>query len=312
MMKRSLILDCDPGVDDAIALLLAFASADAIDLRAITTVAGNVGRDKTARNALVIRELAGRDDVPVYAGCDRPLVRAPIIADHFHGDSGLGDLAFAPPKGRVEEAHAAVFIADMMKASAPNSLTIAITGPMTNVALALRLAPEAIGAIAEIVIMGGARSEGGNVTASAEYNVFADPHAAAIVFACGAPMTVFGLDATHQIRTHPAIMTRAKAIMTPKGRALHTLLQFAEYAERTHAGHDGAPLHDPAPIAYLLAPHLFASRPCAIAVETESALTLGHTSVSFRDVAPDTKTRWVISADSAAVFDLVLERLARA
>lgn len=306
-MTKPLIFDCDPGVDDAVALLLAFAARDAFDLLGVTTVAGNVNAALTARNARVLREIAGREQVPVFAGAARPIMGAAIAAEHFHGVSGLGTLAFTEPKAPLAPGRAVDFIVATLMAAAPGSVSLAVTGPMTNVALALLLEPSIGAGLREIVVMGGAREEGGNITASAEYNIYADPHAAAIVFASGLPIVALGLDATHKIRTTPTRMARLRA--SAKARVLVELLDFAEQVERDHAGREGAPLHDPSVIAYLMAPELFVTRPCTIQVETASPLTLGHTAIEYRGAA-SSSLRWAVDADAQGVFDLITTRLA--
>ncbi len=308
MTPRKLIIDCDPGVDDAVALLLAFAAPDALEVTGVTTVAGNVGADLTARNARIIREIAGREDVPVYAGCRAPMVREPVEAGHFHGASGLGALDIFEPKAPLTNGHAVDFIVRTVMAAAPGAIDLAITGPCTNVAMAMVREPRIVERLGDIVIMGGARSEGGNITASAEYNIHADPHAAQVVLSSARRIVMLGLDVTHQIRATPERIARIEAIGTAPARAVANLLTFSSGVERDLAWGGGAPLHDPATIAYLLAPELFKARPCFIQVETASPLTLGHTAVEFRGAA-DSSTRWVTHADADAVFDLLNARL---
>lgn len=310
MAPRPLIIDCDPGVDDAIALFLAFACPDALEVRAITTVAGNVGGALTARNARLIREIAGRADVPVYAGCDGPMVRRPVDAGHFHGESGLGAMAVFEPRAPAETTHAVTCLVEALMAAPAGEVTLAVTGPMTNVAMAFVLEPRLAARVREIVVMGGARSEGGNITASAEYNIFADPHAAQVVFSSGAPITVFGLDATHQVRSTPQRISAIRAIGTPQAKASADLLEFSASVERNIPGITGAPLHDPCTIAYLLAPDLFGFLPCEVRVETNDGVALGHTAVEFRD-AGKAATRWATKADSDGVFALLIDRLSR-
>lgn len=307
-----IIIDCDPGVDDAIALFLAFASPQDLDILAITTVAGNVAAELTARNAAMIRQIAGREDVSIHAGASGPLVRAPVEADHFHGESGLGTLPLVDVVQGAAEGHAAQVIVDLVMAHAPGDVTLAVTGPMTNLALAMRLQPAIVPRIAKVVVMGGARSEGGNITASAEYNIHADPHAADLVFASGVPCVVMGLDVTHQVRADPARTAAIAAIDTPAAQASANLLEFSNAIERNIVGGTGAPIHDPCVIAYLLAPQLFTLRPCELRVETGSPLTLGHTAVEFRVENPaDATIQWAIGADADGVFALLNERLAR-
>ncbi len=309
MAAKKLIIDCDPGVDDAVALFLAFASPDALDVLAVTTVAGNVGADLTARNARLIREIAGREDVPVHAGCRGPMVRAPVEAGHFHGESGLGTLAIVDPAAPLADGHAVDVIVRTVMAAKPGAIDLAITGPCTNVAMAMILEPRIVDRLGDVVIMGGARSEGGNITASAEYNICADPHAAHVVLSSARRVVMLGLDVTHQIRATPERIARIAAIDTAPARAVANLLTFSSGVERDLAWGGGAPLHDPATIAWLLAPDLFKARPCFVRVEMSSELTLGHTAVEFRGAAASS-TQWVTDADADAVFDLLTTRLA--
>jgi purine nucleosidase len=309
-VKRSLIIDCDPGVDDGVALLLAFGSPK-LDLLAVTTVAGNVDADLTARNARIIRQIAGRGDVPVFAGAHAPLVRAPIEAAHFHGVSGLGDLAVFEPSAPLAQGHSALAILNAVMAKPPGSVDIAVTGPMTNLALAIRLEPALAGRLGTVAVMGGARSEGGNITASAEYNIFADPHAAQVVFGSGARVVAFGLDATHQVRTNPDRLAAIASIGTDKARAAVDLLTFSQRVELEFANRVGAPMHDSSPIAWLVDPSLFTVVPARIEVETQSPLTLGHTAVEFRLPDPAaSRTFWATKADADGLFDLLIGALA--
>lgn len=307
-----LIFDCDPGVDDAVALFLAFASPQDLEILAITTVAGNVAAGLTARNAAIIRQIAGREHVPIYAGAHAPVVRQPIAADHFHGETGLGTLSTFTPATGVADGRAASVIADLVMAHAPGEVSVAVTGPLTNLALAMRLEPAIVPRLGPVVVMGGARSEGGNITASAEYNIYADPHAAEMVFGSGVRCVVMGLDVTHQVRSDPARTAAIAAIKTPAAQASADLLAFSNAIERDIVGGVGAPIHDPCVIAYLLAPQLFTLRPCDLKVETRSSLTLGHTAVEFRLPDPATaRIQWATKADADGVFALLNERLAR-
>ncbi|HYD44004.1 MAG TPA: nucleoside hydrolase [Phenylobacterium sp.] len=308
MSAKSLIIDCDPGVDDAIALFLAFGSPE-LDLIGITTVAGNVSAALTARNARLIRQVAGREDVPVIAGADRPLVRLPVEADHFHGESGLGRLPVFEPDAPLAEGQAADFIAAEVMRRPAGSVTLAVTGPMTNLALAFEREPALPARLAAVVAMGGARSEGGNITASAEYNIHADPHAAQAVAASGCRLVMLGLDVTHQVRATPERIARIAGVATPQARAVADLLDFAVETERRFVEGGAPPLHDPCTIAYILRPDLFTTRPCRLEVETQSALTLGHTAVEFRVDPASATCQWATWADAEAVFALITERL---
>jgi len=311
-VPQRLIIDCDPGVDDAVALLLAFAAPDVFDIAAIATVAGNVGARLTARNARIVRQIAGRADVPVYAGCERPMRRAPVEAAEFHGASGLGDLTIFEPAAAVETEHAVDAIVRLARAAAPGEMSIAVTGPCTNLATAFERAPEIADRFAQIVIMGGARSEGGNITASAEYNIYADPHAADIVLRRGKNIVMAGLDVTHTLRATPERIAVLRGLGNPRALAAAQLLQFSSDAEIQHGIPGGAPLHDPATIAWLMAPHLFEAKPAHVEVETGSPLTQGHTAVEFRlSAAHLANARWIVRADADGVFALLNERLAR-
>lgn len=308
MKRQSLIIDCDPGVDDAVGLLLAFASPE-LDLKAITTVGGNVPVEKTARNARIIRHVAGRDEVPVYAGAARPLVREPAGAGEFHGAEGLGDLEAVEPDAPAADGSAVDAIVRIVMEAPAKSVALAVMGPMTNVALALRAEPRLAERLGPVVVMGGARSEGGNITASAEFNIWADPDAAAEVFASGCEMVVFGLDATHQVRATEERIAALEAVGNAPADMAAAMVRFSQRIERTIVGWDAAPLHDPCTVAWLLKPELFRLQPCRIEVETGSDLTRGHTAVEFRVEADTARHLWAVEADGQGVFDLITERL---
>lgn len=302
-----IIIDCDPGVDDAVALLLAFASPE-LDIRAVTTVGGNVAAEKTARNACIIRQIAGREEVPVFVGAARPLVREPVNAGDFHGADGLGTMEVVEPRTGPAPGDAAGAIVDLVRARPAGTISLVVIGPMTNVAAAMTLEPQLAGRLKQVVAMGGARREGGNITASAEFNIFADPHAADIVFRSGVPIICFGLDATHQVRVDGPRIAALEALDTPAARTAAQMLRFSRDVERDVVGGIDAPLHDPCTIAWLLRPELFELKPCRIDVETQSPLTMGHTAVEFRSARPN--ARWAIAADAEGVFALIAERLA--
>jgi len=305
-MKRKVIFDCDPGVDDGVALLLALSAKHEIDLLGVTTVAGNVSAELTARNACVIREIVGRLDVPIFSGCTKPLVRDPIGAGHFHGESGLGDLPIRALTHHASSEHAVDFLVRTLIDAAPESMSLVITGPMTNVATALQREPRCLKGIKEFVIMGGARSEGGNITASAEYNIYADPHAAQKIFNAGPRVWAFGLDATHQVRATPARTATLSAIGTPIARAAAQLIEFSNALPANGPREYGSPLHDPCPIVWLIQTELFEFISCHVDVETESPLTLGHTAVEFRPRADrEQNVRWAVRANADGVFSLI-------
>ena len=308
MNPRALIIDCDPGVDDAVGLFLAFASPE-LELLAVTTVGGNVPVKATARNARIMRQIAGREDVPVHAGADRPLKREPAGAGEFHGAEGLGDLTPFEPDAPLADDRAVEAICDLVMARAPGQVAVAVMGPMTNLALALRREPALAARLGPVVVMGGARSEGGNITASAEFNIWADPDAAAEVFASACQVIVFGLDATHQVRATEERIAAVEAGGTQSSRAAASMLRFSQRIERTVVGWDAPPLHDPCTVAWLLAPDLFETRPCEIRVETVSDLTRGHTAVEFRIDPATARHHWATRADGQGVFDLIAARL---
>ncbi|MBN8552410.1 MAG: nucleoside hydrolase [Caulobacterales bacterium] len=305
------IIDCDPGVDDAVALFLAFASPE-LDIRAITTVGGNVPADKTARNGRLLRHLAGRGSrPPVHAGAARPLHRHLDIADHFHGIDGLGTLEPFEPENPLAEGTSAQAIVHHVMTSEPGTITLAVTGPMTNVALALRQEPAVAGRLKRIVAMGGSRTEGGNITASAEYNIWADPEAAHEVLTAAVEVVMMGLDVTHQVRTPDAVIETIRAIGSPAASACAAMLDYGQYTARKWAEGQEGPMHDPCVIAYILKPELFELRACAIQVETVSELTRGHTQVEFRVPAEQARHHWGVRADRDGVFDLIVQSLRR-
>lgn len=303
--RQSLIIDCDPGVDDAVALMLAFG-ADAFELLAVTATGGNVPVEKTARNARMLRQIAGREDVPVFMGADRPLRREPAGAGEFHGAEGLGDLMPFEPAAPCAHGHAADAIVGVVMARPAKSVALAVLGPMTNLALALRREPGLAKRLGPVAAMGGARTEGGNITASAEFNIWADPEAAAEVLASGCDVVLFGLDATHQVRATEARIAALEAVETATADVAASMMRFSQRVERKIVGWDAPPVHDPCPIAWLLKPDLFELARCRIRVETDSDLTRGHTAVEFREaVAGALPHRWAAAADADGVFDLI-------
>ena len=311
MKRHALIIDCDPGVDDAVGLMLAL-NAPELEVLAITAVGGNVPVSATSRNARILRQVAERGDVPVFAGADRPLVRDPAGAGEFHGAEGLGDAAPFEPQAPLSEGHAAQAIIDLVMARPEKSVALAVMGPMTNLALALREEPALARRLGPVSIMGGARSEGGNITASAEFNVWADPDAAAEVLASDCEVAMFGLDATHQVRATDARIAAIEAIDSDSARWAAAMMRFSQAVERRIVGWDAPPVHDPCTVAWLMRPELFELRPCDIQVETRSELTRGHTAVEFRVDPARARHRWAVTADGQGVFDLITDTLKRA
>ena len=311
MTPRPVLIDCDPGQDDALMLMLALASPE-LDILGITAVAGNVPLALTQRNARLICELAGRPEARVHAGCERPMARELVTAEYVHGKSGIDGVDIREPALPLQDQHAVPFLIDTLDAAAPASITLVATGPLTNLATAFVERPAIVDKVAEIVLMGGGFREGGNTTPAAEFNVYVDPDAAHIVFECGRPITVMSLDVTHQAMTTPARLRRIAAIGTPLAAAAHAMLQFYDRHDIEKYGSDGAPLHDPLTIAFLLRPELFAGKPVHVAVETGSELTMGATVVDYWGVtgkAPN--ATWIHSIDADGFYDLLIERLAR-
>lgn len=306
MNRQALVIDCDPGVDDAVALMCAFGSPR-LELLAVSTVGGNVPLKKTERNARMLRQIAGRDDVPVHAGADRPLRRKPAGAGEFHGEEGLGFVPpFAPGKG-LADGHGVDALIHHVAERPEKSVALAVLGPMTNLALALRKDTSLAKRLGPVAVMGGARSEGGNITPSAEYNVWADPEAADEVLRAGLDLVFFGLDVTHQVRATEARIAAIAAKGTPKGDTAAAMMRFSQKVEREIVGWDDPPVHDLCPVAWLARPELFELKPCRIQVECQSELTRGHTAVEFRVDAETAPHRWAVKADSQGVFDLLAE-----
>ena len=312
MGARKIIIDTDPGQDDAVAILLALASPDEIDLLGITTVAGNVPLDLTSKNARIICELAGHPHVPVFAGCDRPLNRPLVTAEHVHGRTGLDGPDLPDPQMPLRDGHAVDFIIDTLRSHPPGTVTLCPIGPLTNIATAFNKAPETIETVQEIVMMGGAYFEVGNITPTAEFNIYVDPNAADIVFRSGVPLVVMPLDVTHK-----ALVTRARndafrALNTPVGLAVAQMTDFFERFDREKYGTDGAPLHDPCTIAYLIRPDLFTGRHVNVQIETGSELTLGMTVADWWRVTDRPANAYFVGdIDSDGFFQLLTERLAR-
>ena len=308
MARRSIIIDCDPGQDDAINLLLAMSPASELDILGITAVAGNVPLALTTRNALLIRDIAGREDIPLFAGCANPLQRSLVTAEHVHGASGLDGVEIVTPRSTIATQHAVDFIIETLHAANDGSVSLVPTGPLTNIAAALQKDRAIVGKIGEIVLMGGALREGGNFTPSAEFNILVDPHAADIVFRCGAPVTVLGLDATYQVPATPEFRARVRGLNTTAARAAAQILDSYSRNAVERYGMTGAPLHDPCTVAFLLEPTLFEGKHCNLSVETESELTMGHTAVDFwRVTGRADNVNWIHRVDAAGVYDLLIE-----
>ncbi len=312
MEKLPIIIDCDPGQDDAITLLLAMSAPEVLDILGITTVAGNVPLDLTTRNARLMCDIAGRDDVRVFAGCVKPLQRELVTAENVHGKTGIDGIEIVDPRTPLEETHAVDFITETLEAAESASVTLVLMGPLTNIATAIKKNPAVISKVAEVVMMGGAMRESGNISPCAEFNIFVDPHAADIVFQSGLPITVMGLDVTHQVLSTPERRDRLRAIDNEVSRAAAAMLDFYNRFDSAKYGTSGAPLHDPCTVAYLLQPELFAGKRCNLTVETNSELTMGHTAVDFWHVTDRPKNvNWVHSVNADGFYDLLFDSLGR-
>jgi len=301
-MSTPVLLDCDPGHDDAIAMLLALGS-DELELRGVTTVAGNQTLEKTTANAIRVLELAGRAEIPVAAGAGRPLVREPRVAAEVHGETGLDGPDLPPPQGEPSPQHAVDFLAERIEGA-----TLVATGPLTNVALLLARHPEAVPE--RIVLMGGAIAEG-NVTPAAEFNIWADPEAAHRVFASGLDVTMVGLDVTHQ-----ALVTSAHAEQLGQsgriGTVVAELLEFYGGFHRTVYGWDGSPIHDAVAVAHVIDPTLLELEHVNVRVDCESELCRGRTVADiWRRTGLEPNANVAVGIDSERFVDLLLQRLAR-
>ncbi|MEM6450886.1 MAG: nucleoside hydrolase [Cyanobacteria bacterium P01_D01_bin.105] len=276
-MAKGIIVDCDPGVDDAIALLLAFGAE--LPILGITTVAGNVPLRLTANNARKICALADKSDIPVHAGCPRPLLRPLATAEEIHGATGLQGADLPKPTAPLQAAHSVDYLTQQLL-EADEPLTIAALGPLTNIAVALIQRPELAERIDQLVLMGGSVGQG-NITPSAEFNMYVDPHAAQIVLSSNIPTVLITLDTTHQVLTTPERLATIKAIGNPVSDAAAGMLSFYGQPDLERYALPGAPLHDPCVMAYLLEPELFTTRRVQVAVETSGEHTMGRTVVDW-------------------------------
>ncbi|MDT9000109.1 nucleoside hydrolase [Paucibacter sp. APW11] len=307
----SIIIDTDPGQDDAVAILLALASPQ-LDLLGITTVAGNVPLALTSRNARIVCELAGRPDVKVFAGADAPLKRPLVTAEHVHGKTGLDGITLPAPTMPLQPGHAVDFIIETVMSRPAGTVTLCPLGPLTNIALALQREPQLAARLQQIVLMGGGCFEGGNITPAAEFNCYVDPEAAKLVFASGVPITMVPLDCTHQALTTPARIAAIRALGTPLAETVACWLEFAERFDEAKYGQQGGPLHDPCVIAWLLAPELFSGRDCNVEIETDSALTLGMSVIDWWGVSGRPRNAHVLGGvDADGFFALITAALAR-
>jgi purine nucleosidase len=309
-VPRKIILDCDPGHDDAIALLLAHGSPG-IELLAVTTVAGNQTLDKVTRNALAVAQVGGLTGVPFAAGCARPLLRAPRVAGDIHGESGLDGPVLPEPQTTLDPRHAVDLIVDTVLAHPPGTVTLVPVGPLTNIALAVRREPRIVERVAEVVLMGGAYGVG-NVTAVSEFNIACDPEAAQIVFRQPWPLTMVGLDLTHQALATPEVVARIAALDTAPGRFVAELLAFFGASYASVHGFAAPPVHDPCAVAFVIDPDVLTTRRAPLDVELHGTLTAGMTVADLRASEPaDCHTRVAVTLDRDRFWDLVVDALAR-
>jgi len=297
-VKRDIIIDTDPGQDDAIALLLALVSSE-LNVLGITSVAGNVPLSLTTKNVLKVCELADRSNTKVYAGSDRPMKRELFTAEYVHGATGLNGTQLPEPIMPLQQPHAVDFIIETILSRPNKSVTLCTLGPLTNIGQALLKAPEIAPRVKELVMMGGGLFEGGNVTPAAEFNVYVDPHAAKLTFDAGIPMIVMPLDVTHKALTTKSRIDAFRALGTKVGTATAEWLDFFERFDEEKYGTDGGPLHDPNVIAYLLKPALYSGRHINVEIETESALTVGMTVADYWRVTERPRNAvWMTDVDS--------------
>ena len=309
---QKIIIDTDPGQDDAVAILLALASPDEIEVLGITAVAGNVPLYLTEKNARIVCELAGRPDIGVYAGCARPLKRKLITAEHVHGKTGLDGPELPEPKIKLKEKHGVDFIIDTFMQEPKNSVSLCPLGPLTNIATAILKEPRITSRIKQIVLMGGAYFEVGNITPAAEFNIFVDPDAAKIVFASGIEIVVIPLDVTHKALVTTQRNEAFRQLKTPVGVAVAEMTDFFERFDKEKYGSAGAPLHDPCVTAYLIDPTIFSGRKINVEIETESELTLGMTVADWWRVTDrESNAFFVGDLDANKFFSLLTNRLGR-
>ena len=306
-----IIIDTDPGQDDAVAILLALASPE-IEVLGITAVAGNVPLSFTATNARKVLELAGRTDIPVFAGCRRPMMRAPRTAEYVHGPTGLNGPDLPEPMMPLGKAHGVDWLIETIEREEAGSITLCTLGPLTNVGMAFVKAPDTAKRLKRIVMMAGAYFEVGNVTPAAEFNVYVDPEATDVVLRSGVPITMLPLDVTHQTLSTRPRLEAFRALGNKVGKAVDEMLSFSEAFDRKKYGWDGAPLHDPNTIAWLLKPDLYQGRDINVAVETSSPLTLGMTVADWWGVTDRPKNvHFVRNVDADGFYALLTERLKR-
>ena len=309
-MPRRIIIDTAPGLDDAVAILLALAASEDLEVLGLVAVAGNLPLTQTERNARRVCELAGRLDVPVYAGSSRPILRPLATAERVHRETDRDRLLLPDPTIALQPQHGVDFLVERLSASEAKTITLCALGPLTNIALALAKAPEVAAKIRELVVMGGACFELGNATPAAEFNMHVDPHAAAIVFDSRIPITMIPLDLTHQLATTKPRLASLHALPNRCGAAIVALLAAFERNRRPIFGPRAKALHDPAVIGYLLRPELYEGREVNVAIETQSPLTVGMTVVDWWGVTGrPVNARFMKTVDADGFYELLTQKL---
>ena len=309
---RKIIIDTDPGQDDAFAILMALGSPGDVEVLGVTAVAGNVPLALTAKNARIICELAGKSQIRVFAGCAAPMQRKLVTAEHVHGKTGLDGPAMVEPTMPLEAQHGVDFIIDTLRREPAGTVTLCALGPLTNIATAMLRAPDITARIEQIVLMGGGYFEAGNITPAAEFNIYVDPDAADIVFRAGVNLVVMPLDVTHKALTTRARVEAFRGLGNQVGRVAAEWADFFERFDVAKYGSNGAPLHDPCVIAYLIQPGLFTGRHINVMIETQSELTMGATVADWWGVTGrPANALFVGGIDADGFFALLTERLGR-
>jgi purine nucleosidase len=305
------MIDNDPVQDDAVGILLELASPE-LDVLGITCVAGNVPLARTTENARKVCELAGRPDVRVFAGCAAPLARPLVTAEHVHGKTGLDGADLPAPAMPLQPGDAVDFIIDTLRSEPAGSVTLVPVGPLTNIATALRRAPDIAARIKRIVLMGGAYFEVGNITPAAEFNIYVDPEAAAEVFGAGIPLVVVPLDVTHKALVTAPRVAAFRGLGTPVGETVALWTDFFERFDKEKYGSPGAPLHDPCTIAWILRPDLFTGREINVEIEVQGTHTTGMTVADWwRVTGKPANALFLGDMDADGFFALLTERLGR-
>jgi purine nucleosidase len=309
-VKKRLIILTDPGQDQAAAILMILGAPEAFEVLGLVATAGNIDLGHTTANCLKLLELAGRTDIPVFAGCPRPIMRGLVTAEHVHGPTGLDGSDLPKPTTAISAVHGVDFIVGTLREAESDAITICSLSPLTNLAVALVQAPDIAPRISEIVAMAGAYFEGGNITPTAEFNVYVDPEAARIVLESGIPTTLLPLDVTHRMLSTPARLAAMRALGNRCGIATAEMLEFSQSFDLDKYGWEGAPLHGPCVPAFMLAPDMFSGRLINVSVETSGALTLGMTVADWWGITDRPKNAFYVrDGDPSLYFTLLIECL---